>query len=181
MYRAGRLIANAASGRLSLRQIFDLPPFPDVASGPEASVVARSDFDFRRQCIVVADDDSPGASALVATLRGDGHRVTHVTDPQSALSDLALRDCHLFICGSGIGGRHAVEMIAGFRDNAPGTPIICIVAALRWSRRLEGMLPADVTILREPLTAESLRAGVRPLLSIASSGTTLAWPVPGGP
>lgn len=51
-----------------------------------------------------------------------------------------------------------------------------VAAALRWTRRLEGRLPADVTILREPLTAEGLRAGVRPLLPLSSGGTTLAWP-----
>jgi hypothetical protein len=33
-------------------------------------------------------------------------------------------------------------------------------------------LAVDVTILREPFTADLLRAAVRPLLSI---GTTLAW------
>ncbi len=141
-------------------------------------MVARSDFEFQPRCIVVADDDSPAAAALVATLRDDGHRVTHVTDPQSALFDLALSDCHLFICGSGIGGMHAVRLIAGFRDNAPGVPILCVAAPLRWSRRLEGMLPTDITVLRDPVTVESLRAGIRPLLSIASDGTTLAWPAP---
>ena len=43
--------------------------------------------------------------------------------------------------------------------------------------RLEGRLPVGVTILREPFTAESLRAGIRPLLPSTVAGTTLAWPV----
>lgn len=139
-------------------------------------MVPQSEFEFHRQCVVVADDESPAAAFLVATLRLDGHRVTHLSDPRSAAFDLALDDCHLFICGSGIGGMRAVTLIADLRDNAPDLPILCVAAALRWTRRLEGMLPADVAILREPLTAEGLRAAVRPLLPLSSGGTTLAWP-----
>jgi DNA-binding response OmpR family regulator len=139
-------------------------------------VVARSEFDFHRQCIVVADDESAAATFLVDTLRRDGHRVTHVSDVGSASFDVALGACHLFICGSGIGGMRAVNLIAELRDNAPELPILCVAAPLRWTRRLEGRLPADVTILREPLTEEGLRAGVRPLLPLSSGGTTLAWP-----
>lgn len=139
-------------------------------------MVSRSDFEFNRQCIVVADDESPAATFLIETLRLDGHRVTHLSDPRSVAFDLALRDCHLFICGSGIGGMRAVNLIADLRDNAPDLPVLCVAAALRWTRRLEGRLPADVTILREPLTAEALRAAVRPLLPFSSGGTTLAWP-----
>lgn len=139
-------------------------------------MVARSEFDFNRQCIVVADDESAAATFVVDTLRRDGHRVTHVSDVGSASFDLALSACHLFICGSGIGGMRAVNLIAELRDNAPELPILCVAARLRWTSRLEGRLPADVTILREPLTAEGLRAGVRPLLPLSSGGTTLAWP-----
>ena len=139
-------------------------------------MVPQSEFDFHRQRVVVADDESPAAAFLVGTLRLDGHRVTHLSDARSAAFDLALDDCHLFICGSGIGGMRAVNLIADLRDNAPDLPILCVAAALRWTRRLEGMLPADVAILREPLTAEGLRAAVRPLLPLSSGGTTLAWP-----
>ena len=139
-------------------------------------MVSQSEFDFSRQCVVVADDASPAATFLIDTLRSDGHRVTHLSDARAVAFDLALDDCHLFICGSGIGGRRAVELITDLRDNAPDLPILCVAAALRWTRRLEGMLPADVTMLREPLTAEGLRAAVRPLLPLG--GTTLAWPAP---
>jgi DNA-binding response OmpR family regulator len=139
-------------------------------------VVSRSDFDFHRQCVVVVDDESPAAVHLIDTLRRDGHRVTHLSDVQSAPFDLALRQCHLFICGPGTGGMHAVHLIAAVRDNLPGVPILCVMTASRWSRRLEGLLPDDIGILREPLTPEALRAAVRPMLPQTSGGTTLAWP-----
>ncbi len=136
-------------------------------------MVSPSDFDFHRQRIVVADDASPAAAFLIDTLRVDGHRVTQLSDARSVGFDLALEDCHLFICGSAIGGRRAVELMTDLRDTLPDVPILCVAAALRWTRRLEGMLPAGVTILREPLTAAGLRAAVRSLLPLG--GTTLAW------
>ena len=135
-----------------------------------------SDFDFNRQGIVVADDDCPATTLIIDTLRLDGHRVTHVRDIQFAAADLALRDCHLFICGPGTGGMHAVHLMSELHDNMPDMPVLCLAADLRWTRRLKGLLPAGVTILGEPFTAERLRAAVRPLLPQTSGGTTLAWP-----
>lgn len=134
-----------------------------------------SDFDFHRQGIVVADDACPAAALVVDTLRLDGHRVSHVCEIQFAAIDLALDDCHLFICGPGTGGMHAVHLIRELRDNLPDMPVLCLATALRWTRRLEGLLPADITILREPFTAERVRAAVRPMLPRTSGGTTLAW------
>ena len=134
-----------------------------------------TDFDFHRQGIVVADDECPATTLLIDTLRLDGHRVTHVRDSQFAAVDLALRDCHLFICGAGTGGMHAVHLISDLRDNMPDLPVLCLATALRWTRRLEGLLPTDITMLREPFTAERLRAAVRPLLPLTSGGTTMAW------
>jgi DNA-binding response OmpR family regulator len=138
-----------------------------------------SDFDFHRQCIVVADDECPASALLVDTLRLDGHRVTHIRETEFAAFDLALRNCHLFICGPGTGGMHAVHLICELRDNEPDMPVLCVATALRWTRRLEGLLPDDVTILREPFTPERLRAAVLPLLPSTSGGTTLAWPAAG--
>ena len=135
----------------------------------------RTDFDFHRQSIVVADDDCPATTLLIDTLRLDGHRVSHVRDLAYATTDLALSHCHLFICGAGTGGMHAVQLLTELRDNMPEIPVLCLATALRWTRRLEGLLPADVTMLREPFTVERLRAAVRPLLPLTSGGTTLAW------
>ena len=154
----------------------NLPPLPDVVSGLKGPMSPPSDFDFRRQGIVVADDDCPATTLIINTLRLDGHRVSHVREVQFAAIDLALRDCHLFICGPGTGGMHAVHLISELRDNQPDMAILCIATALRWTRRLEGLLPADITILREPFTTERVRAAVRPLLPLTVGGTTLAWP-----
>ncbi|HEY9506932.1 MAG TPA: hypothetical protein VIQ27_13215 [Gemmatimonadales bacterium] len=134
-----------------------------------------TDLDFHRQSIVVADHDGPATTLLIETLRLDGHRVFHVRDLEFAAVDLALRNCHLFICGAGTGGMHAVHLIAELRDKMPDLPVLCLANALRWTRRLEGLLPADITMLREPFTRERLRAAVRPLLPLTSGGTTLAW------
>jgi len=134
-----------------------------------------TDLDFHRQGIVIADDECPATTLIIDTLRLDGHRVIHVRDSQFAAVDLALRDCHLFICGAGTGGMHAVHLISDLRDNMPDLPVLCLATALRSTRRLEGLLPAEITMVREPFTAERLRAALRPLLPLTSGGTTLAW------
>lgn len=134
-----------------------------------------NDLDFHRQGIVVADHECPATSLLIDTLRLDGHRVTHVREIELAAMDLALDDCHLFICGPGTGGMHAVHFLYQLADNRPDVPVLCLATALRWTRRLEGLLPAGVTIVREPFTAERLRAAVRSRLSPTTDGTTLAW------
>jgi DNA-binding response OmpR family regulator len=134
-----------------------------------------TDLEFHRQGIVVADGDGSATTLIVDTLRLDGHRVTQVRDIEFAAVELALREGHLFICGAGTGGMHAVHLISQLRDNMPDMPVLCLATALRWTRRLEGLLPAGITMLREPFTAERLRAAVRPLLPLTSGGTTLAW------
>jgi DNA-binding response OmpR family regulator len=138
-------------------------------------VLSRTGFEFDRQRIVVADDDSPVIAIIIDSLRHDGHRVTHAGDGRSATLDLALRECHLFICGSGIGGVRAIDLIGDLRERMPGLAILCLADATRWTPELEARLPVDVTILREPFTADVLRAAVRPLLPRLSIGTTLAW------
>jgi DNA-binding response OmpR family regulator len=134
-----------------------------------------TDLDFHRQVIVVADHDDPATTLVVEALRLDSHRVTHIRDIEFAAIDLVLRECHLFICGPGTGGMHAVHLLSELRDNMPDVPVLCLATALRWTGRLEGLLPGDVTMLREPFTAERLRATVRPLLPLTSRGITLAW------
>ena len=57
----------------------------------------------------------------------------------------------------------------------PGLAILCFADAIRWTLLLEARLAVDVTILREPFTADLLRAAVRLLLPLLSIGTALAW------
>jgi DNA-binding NtrC family response regulator len=121
-------------------------------------VVSRTGFDFNRQRIVGADDESPAIAIIIDTLPHDGHCVTHAGDARSTTLDLALRECHLFICGSGIGGVRAIDLIGDLRERMPGLAILCLADAIRWTPMLEARLAVDVTILREPFTADLLRA-----------------------
>jgi len=125
-------------------------------------------LDGHTQRIVVADDECPSTTLVIETLRLDGHRVTHVTDLQFAAAYVALQDCHLFICGPRTGGMHAVHLMMDLRDNMPDLPILCLAAALCWTRRVEGLMPEGTTILREPFTAERVLATVRTLLPLRS-------------
>lgn len=138
-------------------------------------MVTRPSFDFNRQRVVVANDESAAAPFIIDTLRHDGHRVTRAGDASPEIFDLALRDCHLLICGTGVAGVRAIRLFNDLREHVPGLPILCVAAATGWTPRQEARLPANVTLLREPLTAAVLRAAVRQLLPGLATGTTLAW------
>jgi DNA-binding NtrC family response regulator len=138
-------------------------------------VVTRPRFDFDRQQVVVANDESAAVPFIIDTLRHDGHRVTRADDASLEIFELAFRDCHLLICGTGLAGARAIRLFDDLHERVPGLPILCVTAATGWTPQQEARLPANVTLLREPLTAEVLRAAVRQLLPGLSTGTTLAW------
>ena len=76
----------------------------------------------------------------------------------------------------------AIRLFNDLREHVPGLPILFVAAATGWTPQQEARLPTNVTLLREPLTAEVLRAAVRQLLAGLSTGTR--WrgarrPVPG--
>ncbi len=140
-------------------------------------MVTRPRFDFSRQRVVVADDESAVDPLIIDTLRHDGHRVTRAGDAGPEIFDLALHDCHLFICGTGFAGVRAIQLFNDLREHVPGLPILCVASATGWTSQQEALLPTNITLLREPLTAEVVRAAVAQLLPGLSTGTTLAWRV----
>src|SRR5918993_1218671 len=107
----------------NFRSILGSLATPGCLPGSRLPVVSKSKLDFHRRRVVVADEASQAAAFLIDTLRLDGHRVTHLSDVQAATFDLALDDCHLFVCGSSIGGMRAVRLIGNLRDTAPDLPI----------------------------------------------------------
>jgi DNA-binding NtrC family response regulator len=134
-------------------------------------VTPRTDFVFDRQRIVVAGDDSAIVAFTIATLRRDGHCVTHVADAKSASWDVALRDCHLLIVGSGIAGTVRTDLLDELRAGLPGLALLCLTDA--------SCTPSSAAAtLREPFTAEELQAAVRPLLPQLRIGSVLARKAP---
>lgn len=118
-----------------------------------------------RRRIVVADED-PGVVALVVdTLRADGYAVFHAPDALAA-TQLAcdLDPCHLIISNAKVQGVQGVDLIHELRRYRHALPILYIANPRRSTPELEAQLPSDVWILREPFTAEQLRATVRTLL-----------------
>ena len=57
-----------------------IPATPGRLPGPRSSVKARSAFVFDRQRIVVAGQDSEAVAFAIATLRRDGHCVSHIAE-----------------------------------------------------------------------------------------------------
>jgi CheY-like chemotaxis protein len=150
----------------------------------------RSSFDGRY--IVVADEDRVVASLVIETLLHDGHAVFQAYDGLSAVQlALGLKVCDLVISNTRVGGVAGLELIHELRAELPELPIVYLANEGRSWRGLERQLPDDVPVLREPFTAEELRAVVSPLLTAglesrarakkASRPGTAGSPVPAFP
>jgi DNA-binding response OmpR family regulator len=126
---------------------------------------------FNGRHIVVADEDKSVVSFVIETLRQDGHAVFHAYDGLSA-TELAvgLKVCDLVISNTRFEGQPGIDLIHQLRQRMPAQPILYLANIGRSTPDLERELPSDVPVLREPFTAEQLRAEVNALLDGKSNG-----------
>jgi DNA-binding response OmpR family regulator len=116
--------------------------------------------------IVVADEDPAMVAFVIDTLRKDGNAVFHAYDALSAAQlAIALDVCHLLISNTRVEGAAGIDLILELRRRMPALPVVYLANIGRSSPEVEAQLPANVPILREPFSAEELRATVRPLLA----------------
>lgn len=128
------------------------------------SSIVPGDFEHLR--IVVADEDPKVVAMVVDTLRKEGHAVFQAYDALSAAQlAVALDVCHLFISNTRVEGVAGIDLILQVRKRLPKVRMLYLANIGRSSPELEAQLPTDVPILREPFTADQLRAAVRPLLA----------------
>jgi DNA-binding response OmpR family regulator len=121
---------------------------------------------FAGRYIVVADEDKAVVNLVIETLLGDGHAVFQAYDGLSATQlALGLKTCDLVISNTRVGGVAGLDLIHELRAHLPKLPVIYLANRERSTPELERRLPPDVPILREPFTAEELRAVVQPLLA----------------
>jgi len=104
---------------------------------------------------------------VIQTLREDGHAVFHAYDALSAVELAeALGDrTHLIISNTRVENLPGVQLIHELRSRQPSVPVLYIANIGRSTPDIEAQLPRDVRILREPFTAEQLRALVNQLLA----------------
>jgi DNA-binding response OmpR family regulator len=115
--------------------------------------------------IVVADEDRDVVDFVIKTLREDGHAVFHAYDVLAATQlAFALDPCDLILSNTKVEGADGVELVVQLRRKRPEVPIIYLAGDGRSTPEIEQQLPADVPILREPFTAEKLRAAVNAML-----------------
>lgn len=115
--------------------------------------------------IVVADEDPAMVAFVIETLRKDGNAVFHAYDALSAAQlALALDVCHLLISNTRVEGSAGIDLILQLRRRMPALPMVYLANIGRSSPEVEAQLPANVPILREPFSADELRATVRPML-----------------
>jgi DNA-binding NtrC family response regulator len=119
-----------------------------------------------RRRIIVADEDPKVVHFIIQTLRQDGHSVFHAYDGLSAIElTFALDEVHLVISNTRVNGLPGVKLIHVVRDRYPELPILYMANIDRSTPAIEAQLPTDVPILREPFTADELRAVVGELLA----------------
>ena len=70
------------------------------------------------------------------------------------------------ISNTRVEGLSGVELILQLRERLPAMPIVYIANISRSSPEIEARLPDNVPILREPFTADELRAVVRPFIGV---------------
>jgi CheY-like chemotaxis protein len=120
---------------------------------------------FTGRYILVADEDPAVVEFVIRTLSHDGHAVFHAYDGRSAVQlAYALRRCDLVISNTRVDGMPGVALIRQLRHDRPTQAIMYLANVRKSTPELERELPQDVPILREPFTAEQLRAAVAPLL-----------------
>jgi DNA-binding response OmpR family regulator len=127
-------------------------------SSPPAGPVPRH--------IIVADEDRVVVALVIKTLREDGHAVFHAYDVLAATQLVfAIEPCDLVLTNTRVEGADGVELVVQLRRKRPTVPIIYLATNGRSTAEIERQLPADVPILREPFTAEKLRAAVNAMLN----------------
>ena len=115
--------------------------------------------------IIVADEDRNVVDFIIKTLREDGHAVFHAYDVLAATQLVfALEPCDLVLSDTRVEGADGIELVVQLRLKRPQVPIIYLANEGRTTPEVERQLPADVPILREPFTAEKLRAAVNAML-----------------
>jgi CheY-like chemotaxis protein len=119
---------------------------------------------FSGRHIIVADEDPAVVAYLVNLLRQEGHAVFHAYDALSATQlAAALPQVDLVMSNTKVVGADGVALIRQLREIRPEVPILYIANIGRSTPELEARLPAGVPILREPFTAEDVRAVIRRL------------------
>jgi DNA-binding response OmpR family regulator len=120
---------------------------------------------FTGRHIIVADEDRRMVDMIVKTLRDDGHAVFHAYDVLSATQlAMGLESCDLVISNTKVEGMEGVQLINLLRRELPDLPIIYLANLGRSTPEAEAKLPADIPILREPFTVETLRGTVAAML-----------------
>jgi DNA-binding NtrC family response regulator len=76
----------------------------------------------------------------------------------------ALDEVHLVITNTRVNGTPGIEFVSVLRSRLPALPIMYIANIDRSTPAIEARLPRNVPIIREPFTADQLRALVASLL-----------------
>jgi len=114
---------------------------------------------FDRPTVIVADEDPAMVAFIVDALRPDGYAVFPAYDAFSAVQ-LAGHIPHvaLLISNTRVQGIPGIDLMHVIRARLTRLPIIYIANIDRSTPEIESRLPPDIPIMREPFSADELRA-----------------------
>lgn len=116
--------------------------------------------------LLLVEDDALLADALLTLLRGEGHRVEHLTDGDAALARLAApgHGVDLLLLDLNLPGAGGLTVLEALRRHDRETPVLVLTARGAVEDRVRGLdLGAD-DYLGKPFALNELEARVRALL-----------------
>jgi|SRR5688500_10910024 len=120
---------------------------------------------FDRPTIIVADEDPAMVAFVVDALRPEGYAIFPAYDAFSAIQLAThIPQVALLISNTRVQGVPGIDLMHVMRARMALLPIIYIANIGRSTPELEARLPSDVPIMREPFSADELRAVVSRLL-----------------
>ncbi len=103
---------------------------------------------------------------IITTLREDDFSVFPAYDGLSATEmAFAIDGIHLVITNTRVSGMPGIDLVYLLRTRLPDLPILYIANIDRSTPAIEANLPRNVSILREPFTADQLQEAVASLLA----------------
>jgi two-component system OmpR family response regulator len=120
--------------------------------------------------ILVAEDHSSLAEAVVRSLRNSGYAVDHVQDGEEAEAALKANDFDLLILDIGLPKRSGLEVLKRLRSRKSAIPVLILTALDSVKDLVAGLDAGADDYLAKPFEFEVLEARVRALMRRGMAG-----------
>ncbi|MEM8546828.1 MAG: sigma 54-interacting transcriptional regulator, partial [Pseudomonadota bacterium] len=116
-------------------------------------------------CILIAEDDTHLAEALVEILEEAGHRTLHASDGEAALALAFTHDIRLVLSDVHMEPMDGVQLLESVREACPGVPVILMTAFATVERAVDAMRRGADSYLVKPFANDALLDAVSQCLA----------------